>query len=95
MTTAVAEERAGAARKRGLAERRHPPARHSAARPVAREVAHGPEPSTLEDAVLCAWEDLAARGRAECLVCGGAFEGPSAALASPAAECRACGSALS
>lgn len=90
MTTAVAEERAGAAPRRGLAERRHPPARHSASRPVAREVAPGSEPSTLEDALLSAWEDLAARGRAECLVCGAELQADEGA-----AHCRGCGSALS
>jgi hypothetical protein len=89
MTTAVAEERAGAAPARGLAERRQPPTMHSATRPVAREVAPGSEPSTLEDALLCAWEDLAARGRAECLVCGGALRSDG-----DVAECGHCGSAL-
>jgi hypothetical protein len=89
MTTAVAQKRAGAAPTRGLAERR-PPARHSATRPVAREVAPGSEPSTLEDALLCAWEDLSARGRAECLVCGGPLSAGTAG-----GECEVCGSALS
>jgi len=94
MTTAVAQERAGAAPKRGLAERR-PPARHSATRPVEREVAPGSEPSTLEDALLCAWEDLAARGRAECLVCGGGLEARSAPVTDAGGKCRACGAILS
>jgi hypothetical protein len=90
MTTAVAQERAGAAPARGLAERRRPRMTHSARRPVAGEVAPEPEPSTLEDALLGAWEDLASHGRAECLVCGGPVR------TSPAGgECDACGSALS
>lgn len=42
--------------------------------------------STLEDAILGAWEDLALRGRAECPVCAGELE---------AAGCNACGSELS
>jgi hypothetical protein len=91
MTTAVAHERAGAAPERGLAERRRPhAAMHSARRPLAGQVAPGSEPSTLEDALLGAWEDLATHGRAECLVCGGPLaEGPTGG------ECEACGSALS
>jgi hypothetical protein len=99
MTTAVAQERAGAAPKRGLAERRHPPAAtHSATRPVASEVAPGSEPSTLEDALLGAWEDLDSRGRAECLVCGGSLEVPEAGSPTAAGvvggECSACGATL-
>jgi hypothetical protein len=90
VTTAVAEARAGAAPKRGLAERRLPPATHSAERPGASEVAPRSEPSTLEDALLGAWEDLGSHGRAECLVCGGPVEaGPAGG------QCEACGSALS
>jgi hypothetical protein len=42
--------------------------------------------STLEDIVLGAWEDLAARGSTECLVCGGGL-GPEG--------CESCGSELS
>jgi hypothetical protein len=97
VTTAVAQERAGAAPTRGLAERRRPPAAtHSAERPVAGEVAPGSEPSTLEDALLGAWEDLALYGRAECLVCGGAVEAvPTVAGGAAGGECRACGAALS
>jgi hypothetical protein len=45
----------------------------------------GPSGSTLEDLVLGAWEDLGARGRARCPVCGDRLE--------PAA-CAACGSSL-
>ena len=91
MTTAVAQERAGAAPTRGLAERRRgSTAMHSARRPVAGQVAPGSEPSTLEDALLGTWEDLASHGRAECLVCGGSLD------ESPAGgECGACGSSLS
>lgn len=91
MTTAVAQERAGAAPARGLAERRRPrTATHSARRLASGEVAPGSEPSTLEDVLLGAWEDLASRGRAECLVCGGPLEsGPAGA------DCSGCGSALS
>lgn len=89
--TAVAHERAGAAPRRGLAERRRQGATtHSARRPVAAQVAPGSEPSTLEDALLGAWEDLASRGRAECLVCGaGMKHGPTGG------DCAGCGSALS
>ncbi len=91
VTTAVAQERAGEAPARGLAERRRRRATtHSARRPVAGEVAPGSEPSTLEDALLGAWEDLASRGRAECLVCGGSLEADQAG-----GECEACGSGLS
>jgi hypothetical protein len=90
MTTAVAKERAGAAPARGLAERRRPRTTHSARRPVAGEVAPEPDSSTLEDALLGAWEDLASHGRAECLVCGGSLS-PAAA----GGECDACGAALS
>jgi DnaJ-class molecular chaperone len=42
--------------------------------------------STLEDIVLGAWEDLKARGRAECPVCAGELE---------PAGCKTCGSELS
>ena len=45
-----------------------------------------PAGSTLEDIVLGAWEDLAARGSTECLVCGGELE---------FAGCESCGSELS
>jgi hypothetical protein len=45
-----------------------------------------PAGSTLEDIVLGAWEDLAARGGTECLVCGGGL-GPEG--------CESCGSELS
>ena len=45
-----------------------------------------PARSTLEDIVLGAWEDLAARGRAECPVCHGELE---------PAGCVSCGSELS
>jgi hypothetical protein len=48
-----------------------------------------PGGATLEDVVLRAWDDLAAEGRAVCLVCGGSM--------SPSADggCPACGSELS
>jgi hypothetical protein len=42
--------------------------------------------STLEDIVLGAWEDLAARGSAECPVCAGELE---------VGGCLTCGSELS
>lgn len=45
-----------------------------------------PAGSTLEDVVLGAWEDLAARGRARCPVCAGELE---------PAGCAGCGSELS
>lgn len=45
-----------------------------------------PAGSTLEDTILGAWEDLAARGRAECPVCHAEIE---------PAGCRSCGSELS
>jgi hypothetical protein len=45
-----------------------------------------PAGSTLEDVVLGAWEDLAARGRSECPVC---HEGELGV-----AGCNACGSEL-
>ncbi|MGZ5359504.1 MAG: hypothetical protein ACXWF9_11025 [Solirubrobacterales bacterium] len=45
-----------------------------------------PARSTLEDIILGAWEDLAARGRAECPVCHGELE---------LAGCASCGSELS
>jgi hypothetical protein len=90
MTTAVAKKRAGAAPRRGLAERRRPPAAtHSASRSVAGEVAPGSEPSTLEDILLGAWEDLGSRGRAGCLVCGGQLEAGAGG-----GECKTCGSSL-
>jgi hypothetical protein len=48
---------------------------------------HGrPSRLTLEDLVLGAWDDLTARGRAECPVCRGSLE---------PAGCTACGSQLS
>ena len=87
--TAVAQERAGAAPRRGLAGRRPLRTTHSAARPVASEVAPGSEPSTLEDFLLGVWEDLASRGRAECLVCGGELRALDAG-----SECESCGSSL-
>lgn len=45
-----------------------------------------PAGSTLEDTILGAWEDLAARGRAECPVCHAEIE---------PAGCAGCGSGLS
>jgi len=45
-----------------------------------------PSRLTLEDLVLGAWEDLAARGRADCPVCRAWLE---------PAGCSACGSQLS
>jgi hypothetical protein len=42
--------------------------------------------STLEDAILGAWEDLALHGRAECPVCAGELESTG---------CKVCGSELS
>jgi hypothetical protein len=44
-----------------------------------------PAGSTLEDTILGAWEDLAARGRAECPVCHAEIEH---------AGCSSCGSVL-
>jgi hypothetical protein len=38
---------------------------------MSRRIHAEPPGSTLEDVVLGAWEDLAARGRAECPVCRG------------------------
>jgi hypothetical protein len=46
-----------------------------------------PGGQTLEDAVLDAWEELVADGRAECPICGGAM--------SMLAGCEGCGSELS
>ena len=51
-----------------------------------RRVHTEPSGVTLEDVVLGAWEDLAARGRAECPVCGVEIE---------PGVCRGCGSELS
>ena len=45
-----------------------------------------PAGSTLEDIVLGAWEDLAARGSTECPVCHAVIE---------ASGCSTCGSVLS
>jgi hypothetical protein len=45
-----------------------------------------PSGSTLEDSILGAWEDLAARGHAECPVCAGELG---------AAGCETCGAELS
>jgi hypothetical protein len=45
-----------------------------------------PSGSTLEDIVLGAWEDLMARGSAECPVCAGELE---------VSGCTTCGSELS
>ena len=44
-----------------------------------------PAGSTLEDIVLGAWEDLALRGEAECVVCGNALQSRG---------CTSCGSVL-
>ena len=58
-------------------------------RPQARRTAfaHSEARLTFEDMVLGAWEDLAAEGRAGCLVCGGSM--------SAAHGCSDCGSRLS
>jgi len=45
-----------------------------------------PAGSTLEDLILGAWEGLALRGEAECVVCGNALQ---------RGGCTSCGSALS
>ena len=88
-----------------VAERRRPRTRHSAQRPLgdtgvarregAPRVDDGQTPSTLAESLARAWEDLASRGRAECLVCGGelaAEPAPPAELV--VASCRDCGSSL-
>jgi hypothetical protein len=68
--TAVARDPAGSGR----------PHEHSAARLFESSG------STLEDPVLGAWEDLMARGQAECPVCAGELG---------VGGCTACGSELS
>jgi hypothetical protein len=86
-------------------ERRRPRTRHSAQRPrVEREVARregssraddGNAPSTLAESLERVWEDLASRGRAECLVCGDLLVAAPAPPAAPVtATCRNCGSTL-
>ena len=101
MTSAVAQRAELAART----DRRRPRARHSAQRPraeagVARREGSsraddGQTPSTLAESLVRAWEDLASRGRAECLVCGGELVAGPAAPAPPViAECRDCGSSI-
>ena len=88
-----------------IAQRRRPRTRHSAQRPRAEtEVARregppraddGNAPSTLEESLARAWEDLASRGRAECLVCGGELAvRPDVAAEPGAGTCRRCGSSL-
>ena len=59
-----------------------------ATRPLARSAKRLFEPSgsTLEDMILGAWEDLEARGRAECPVCDGELG---------SSGCNRCGSQLS
>ncbi len=57
-----------------------------AVRTTSEEKLFEPAGSTLEDIVLGAWEDLAARGSAECIVCHAEL-GP--------AGCNTCGSELS
>jgi hypothetical protein len=86
MSTAVAERRA---RTRHSAHRARAGAEVARREGVSR-VDDGQTPSTLEDSLARAWEDLSSRGRAECLVCGGEL----AATAGAAARCGACGSAL-
>jgi hypothetical protein len=70
--------------------------RHSAQRPSHEaEVARAAYPSTLEETLARAWEDLASEGRAECLVCDGALEAAPPFASPPArGECRRCGSSL-
>jgi len=65
------------------------------AAPVA--AASGPcRSTTLEDALVRAWDDLASGGRAECLVCGGEFDASPAFAVPPAVgECQGCGSSIS
>ena len=86
-------------------ERRRPRTRHSAQRPrgdagVARREGSpraddGQTPSTLAESLERVWEDLASRGRAECLVCGGDLVATPAPPAAPVtATCRDCGSSL-
>ena len=87
-----------------VAERRRSRTRHSAQRPraesgVARRegaprAGDGNAPSTLEESLARAWEDLASRGRAECLVCGGELVAPPPARPPLVAECGGCGSSL-
>ena len=57
--------------------------RHESARSAQR--LFEPAGSTLEDTILGAWEDLAARGRAECPVCHAEIEPEG---------CTSCGSVL-
>ena len=47
----------------------------------------GEAPRTLEDAIVDAWDELAATGHAECPVCGGSL--------SAAGGCESCGAELS
>jgi hypothetical protein len=47
----------------------------------------GPGVRTLEDVVLSVWEELAAKGRAECPVCGGSL--------GRGGGCSGCGAELS
>jgi tRNA(Ile2) C34 agmatinyltransferase TiaS len=46
----------------------------------------GGDHTTLDDRIVAILEDLALRGRARCLVCGGETE--------PSGQCRACGATL-
>jgi hypothetical protein len=104
MTTAIAKP-ADRTERGERTERRRSRTRHSAQRPhaeagVARREGSsraddGPTPSTLAESLERAWEDLASRGRAECLVCGGDLTATDSSPAPPvAAACRDCGSSL-
>ena len=91
--SAVATQHAQKSRTRHSAQRRR--GAEVARRESGSRVDDGQTPSTLEDALSRAWEDLSSRGRAECLVCGDALEAAPEMGAPPAlGECRRCGASL-
>lgn len=79
------------ARRTGSAGSQRARTMHSGLRPAgAGEVVRRETPPTLGELVERTWEDLAAGGRAECLVCGAEMRSAAAG-----GECGRCGSALS